>query len=101
VCLRRASPPRAGKPLEYFYRHLYLPQQGMFKALPAEETPLGTYHAAPAAPIALGVISEGGKVVGFIKQGVHYRCVCTCGWVCGCGCGWLVAGGPAHAVACR
>ncbi len=54
--------------MEYFYRHLYLPKQGMFKALPAE-LDLGTYAEPPAKPVALGYADDGG----FIKDGVEYK----------------------------
>lgn len=58
----------AGKPLEYFYRHLYLPQLGMFRALPADLN-LGSFAEAPAKPVALGYADNGG----FIKNGVEYK----------------------------
>jgi hypothetical protein len=50
----------------------------MFRALPAD-LQLGLYHEAPAAPVALGVLSEGDKAVGFVKDGVEYRWVCSGG----------------------
>lgn len=58
----------AGKPMEYFYRHLYLPQLGMFKALPADLN-LGSFAEQPAKPVALGYAEDGG----FIKDGVEYK----------------------------
>ena len=58
----------AGKPLEYFYRHLYLPQLGMFRALPSD-LQLGAFVEPPAKPLALGFAEEGG----FIKNGVEYK----------------------------
>lgn len=58
----------AGKPLEYFYRHLYLPQAGMFRALP-EDLGLGAYVDPPPAPVALGYADNGG----FVKNGVEYK----------------------------
>lgn len=57
----------AGKPLEYFYRHLYLPEQGMFRALP-DDLKLGTYREQPAAPVELGMVEKG-----FIKDGITYQ----------------------------
>lgn len=57
-----------GKPMEYFYRHLYLPQLGMFKALP-EDLQLGTFVEPPAKPMALGHAKDGG----FVKEGVEYK----------------------------
>lgn len=56
--------------MEYFYRHLYLPQLGMFKALPEDmEEHLGKYREAPAGPVALGYADNGG----FVKDGVEYK----------------------------
>lgn len=62
----------SGTPLEYFYRHLYLPEQGMFKTLPADME-LGTYLDDPAPPVPLGLLQDKGKVNGFVKDGVEYR----------------------------
>jgi len=62
-----------GKPLEYFYRHLYLPEQGMFKALPGDME-LGTYLEDPTPPVPLGLLQDKGKVIGFVKDGVSFRC---------------------------
>lgn len=67
LCLCTA-PPYAGRPLSYFYRHWYRPQQGMFCALP-EDMDLGTFVAPPAPPVALGLLPDGR---GFIKDGVSY-----------------------------
>lgn len=64
-CCASAS---AGKPLEYFYRHLYLPQAGMFRALP-EDLGLGAFVEPPPAPVALGYADNGG----FVKDGVEYK----------------------------
>jgi hypothetical protein len=56
--------------MEYFYRHLYLPQLGMFRALPHELEPeLGCYWEAPAGPVALGYAADGG----FVKDGIEYK----------------------------
>lgn len=63
----------AGKPLEYFYRHLYLPQLGMFRALPSDLN-LGKFVEPPAKPVALAFADDGG----FIKNGVEYKYVCCC-----------------------
>lgn len=60
----------AGKPLEYFYRHQYLPMQGMFRTLPAD-LGLGSYVEPPAAPVELA-LTKGG----FIKADVEYKCAC-------------------------
>lgn len=57
----------AGKPLEYFYRHLYLPELGMFRTLP-EDLQLGKFQDPPAAPVACAY-TDGG----FVKDGVEYR----------------------------
>ncbi|KAF8055388.1 MET1B [Scenedesmus sp. PABB004] len=65
---RNAAAKAAGKPLEYFYRHLYLPQQGMFAAAPAD-LGVGQYREAPPEPVALGLLPGGG----FIKAGVEYK----------------------------
>jgi hypothetical protein len=63
----------AGRPLEYFYRHLYLPEQGMFRALPEEkDLALGSYQEGPAAPIELGMLPAA-KGKGFIKNGMEYK----------------------------
>lgn len=64
-----------GQPLEYFYRHLYLPEQGMFRVLPAEkDLKLGQYQEAPAAPIELAMLPPvADKSQGFIKEGVEYK----------------------------
>lgn len=64
-----ASCLSAGKPLEYFFRHLYLPEQGMFKALP-ENLDLGVYKEEQAAPVELAMTDN---KEGFIKQGVTYK----------------------------
>uniref|UniRef100_A0A383WCP9 Cytosine-specific methyltransferase n=1 Tax=Tetradesmus obliquus TaxID=3088 RepID=A0A383WCP9_TETOB len=70
---RNAAAKAEGRPLEYFYRHLYLPQQGMFRALPEEQDlQLGTYQAGPADPIELGMLPAD-KGRGFIKDGVEYK----------------------------
>lgn len=58
----------AGKPMEYFYRHLYLPQLGMFKALP-QDLELGKFVEPATKPVALGYASDGG----LIKDGVEYK----------------------------
>ena len=70
VCPASAVAAAAGKQMEYFYRHLYLPQLGMFSVLP-QDLQLGHYRKEPAQPVALGFTDEGG----FIKDGVEYRCV--------------------------
>jgi hypothetical protein len=54
--------------MEYIYRHLYLPQLGMFKALP-EDLKLGTFVEPAAKPVALGYAPDGG----LIKDGVEYK----------------------------
>ncbi|KAF6265105.1 hypothetical protein COO60DRAFT_1470199 [Scenedesmus sp. NREL 46B-D3] len=70
---RNAAAKAEGRPLEYFFRHLYLPEQGMFSALPEEkELALGAYQQGPAAPVELGMLpADKGK--GFIKNGVEYK----------------------------
>lgn len=71
-------PNLAGQPLEYFYRHLYLPEQGMFKVLPKDfGKDLGQYRQETAAPVVLAMTEK--KVAGqktqkgFIKDGVAYQ----------------------------
>jgi hypothetical protein len=54
--------------MEYFYRHLYLPQLGMFRVLP-EDLGLGTFVEPAAKPVALGYATDGG----LIKGGVEYK----------------------------
>lgn len=66
ACLLLLLP--TGEPMEYFYRHLYLPQLGMFSTLP-EELQLGSYQEEPNKPVALGYLDEGG----FVKDGVSYK----------------------------
>lgn len=61
----------AGKPLQYFYRNLYLQEHGMFKELPAD-LGFGAYVQNPEAPVELAVLPDG---AGFVKQGVEYRWV--------------------------
>jgi hypothetical protein len=57
-----------------FYRHLYLPDQAMFAALP-EDLGFGAYAEPPQQAVQLAALPDG---AGFIKDGVQYRCVCIC-----------------------
>jgi hypothetical protein len=61
----------AGRPGRCFYRHLYLPGQAMFAALPAD-LGFGAYAEPPQQPVQLALLPDG---TGFIKEGVEYRCV--------------------------
>jgi hypothetical protein len=61
----------AGRPGRCFYRHLYLPEQAMFAALPAD-LGFGAYAEPPQQPVQLALLPDG---TGFIKEGVEYRWV--------------------------
>jgi hypothetical protein len=45
----------------------------MFKALPGDME-LGTYLEDPTPPVPLGLLQDKGKVIGFVKDGVSFRC---------------------------
>eukprot|EP00798_Chlamydomonas_sp_ICE-L_P026223 gene26223-11957_t len=65
TCTRRkknAELGAQGKEMEYNYRHLYRPDQGMFCTIPDDAT----------VPTAFGLLSDGGKD-GFIKNGKEYK----------------------------
>jgi hypothetical protein len=61
----------AGRPGRCFYRHMYLPDQAMFTALPAD-LGFGAYAEPPQQPVQLALLPDG---TGFIKKGVEYRWV--------------------------
>jgi DNA (cytosine-5)-methyltransferase 1 len=78
---RAAFAAEAAKPAgeadpEYFYRHLYQPTAGMFRALPADLA-LGAYVPPAAPPVALAMLpaadAADADADGFVKDGVAYR----------------------------
>ncbi|KAF6259357.1 hypothetical protein COO60DRAFT_1638438 [Scenedesmus sp. NREL 46B-D3] len=58
-----------GRPGRCFYRHLYLPDQAMFAALPGD-LGFGVYAEPPEQAVQLALLPD---AAGFIKEGVQYR----------------------------